>query len=150
MENTPAETPGNFKPVSPKLIEAYNSARSSKNKDVFCHAPFRSLYFSFHGDAHPCCENLSYTFGKYPEKSVHEIWFGENMQKFRNHILHNDLSLGCALCKHYLEIQNYNGVKARFYDNAPPAREYPTRIELVATTGGGIPKGRRSQSPLSS
>lgn len=119
-----------YNPVSRSLLDDYNTFRESGDKSIFCHAPFRSIYFDFQGHAHPCCESISYILGSYPEQSIHEIWFGQPLQNFRERIAHNDLSAGCSLCKNNLEIRNFNGVKARFYDNAPPAKVYPTRMEF--------------------
>lgn len=119
-----------FNPVNEDLLNEYNAIRTEQNRSCFCHAPQRSIYFGFHGDAHPCCENLSYSYGKYPADSIHDIWFGEKRLSFRNYILHNDLSQGCSICEYYMKIGNFQGVKSRFYDNTPPAADYPSRMEF--------------------
>ena len=119
-----------YKPVDALLLEQYNALRESGDKSSFCFAPLRSMYFGFHGKALPCCENLTYDYGTYPENSLHEIWFGEKRRKFVDHVLNNDLSLGCSICSHYIKIKNFKGVKSRFYDNTPVANEYPSRIEF--------------------
>ena len=130
MDETFDRTAYTYKPVEASLLSEFNSLRNAEDKACFCFAPLRSMYFSFHGDVYSCCENLSYDYGTYPEESIHDIWFGEKRKNFLEHILHNDLSLGCSICEHYLKIKNFKGVKSRFYDNAPVAELYPSRLEF--------------------
>jgi len=119
-----------FHPVDNVLIHEYNKTRNNQEEACFCYAPFRSLYFKYGGNAYPCCENVTYRLGVFPEDSIRDIWFGERMRRFREHIRHHDLDLGCTLCKHYLHIRNFHNIKARFYDYATPAESYPTRMEF--------------------
>ncbi len=124
------EDNNNYNPISPQILEEYNKQRLSENKKLFCYAPLKSIYFTYQGEAYSCCENHGYKLGDFPKQSLKEIWFGNRTNTLRDYIKHNDLSLGCNTCKHYLEIGNFNGVKARFYDDIPSESEYPVRMEF--------------------
>jgi len=119
-----------FHPLDKDLISEYNFVRTSPNKEYLCFAPLTSLFFDVTGDVYACCENTVYKYAVYPDQSIHDIWFGEKVQKLREHIRNNDLNLGCFLCSYNIETKNFSGVKARFYDYAKSTGEFPVRMEF--------------------
>lgn len=144
-----------------KVIAAYNAARGKPNSNTICHAPFSNMYFNVHGDCAPCW----LTFldpDSYPQKSIHDIWFGEKFQAIRNHLKDFDLTHKCNVCLKNLQTGNYTSVLARAYD-VNEIREYPTMLELeVANTcnlecvmcigelSSSIRKNREKLPPLTS
>jgi MoaA/NifB/PqqE/SkfB family radical SAM enzyme len=97
---------------------------------IVCKAPFRSIFFDFHGNAYPCCENKTYSYGKYPNQSIHEIWFGEKINKFRLLIKKRNLDHGCVSCKPALTPGNGQITKSTYYECVPGTEKYPSRIEF--------------------
>ena len=121
-----------YKSVSEDLVQAYNKERPQGPRPVICYAPFRSLRFSLSGNALACCYNRKYSLGKYPENSVRDSWFGEKAEKLREHISHNDLSLGCQSCEKSITNQTYTSTDAMYFDYIPePIKSgYPVRLEF--------------------
>lgn len=114
--------------LTSKTIAEYNSARNKPNASHICHAPFTNMYFNVHGDCAPCW----LTFidpDSYPEKSVHDIWFGEKFQKIRSSLKNFDLTHKCNVCLKNLQTGNHTSVLARAYDNNK-IKKYPTMMEL--------------------
>jgi len=117
------------------LYLIYNKIRTGirnvvYNNSKICYAPFRSMYFDFNGNALPCCENRVFNYGRYPDQSLSEIWFGQKIKQFRNLISKEDLEHGCSSCAHNIKSGNRNIAKAYIYRFAPPASRYPTRMEF--------------------
>lgn len=49
-----------------------------------CHAPWSTINITYTGSVAPCCQNENFQkFGNIKEKSIREIWFGENFQELR-------------------------------------------------------------------
>ena len=114
---------------------AFNKTRPRGPQSVLCWAPFRNLYFTYSGDAVACCNNRSYTFGRWPEQSIHDIWFGEKAEGLRRLIRQNDLSNGCSNCMEHLKGGNFDAIKAMMYDHLPAnPNGYPSVIELELST----------------
>ncbi|MBP7273890.1 MAG: radical SAM protein [Saprospiraceae bacterium] len=119
----------NFK----RHIERFNELRNPDALGVFCHAPFTKLYFSFGGKVIVCCQNQRYVLGKYPERSITEIWTGNKIEVLRNALKHNNLNLGCKECKDILMQGNYKQVAAlSSYDNYASFsnNKYPAVMEF--------------------
>ena len=113
------------------LVEDYNSYRSVGPSPNLCFAPFTSLRFALSGNVIACCFNRNHIMGKYPENSVHDIWFGENAEELRRLIKNNDLSSGCFDCKRNITNQNYHAVGAKMYDYlGQPNNRYPTMLDF--------------------
>ena len=49
-----------------------------------CKAPFTSMYFRPDGSVTPCCFNITYNYGKFPENTVKEIWESTAIKTFRS------------------------------------------------------------------
>lgn len=119
--------------LTKSMVTSYNAARNKPNASYICHAPFSNMYFNVHGDCAPCW----LTFldpDSYPQKSIHDIWFGEKFQTLRSHLKNYDLTHKCNVCLKNLQTGNYTSVLARAYD-VNEIRKYPTMMELeIANT----------------
>ena len=111
-------------------IEQYNASRDPGQTYRICHVPFRSMFLGPDGRVNPCCANRTYVYGKYPEESLHEIWFGENAKKFREYILQNDLSNGCDACSQNILLKSFDLVAAKPYDQMLENLDYPSHIDF--------------------
>ncbi len=113
------------------LLKEYNSHRQFGPQPRSCYAPFKSIYFGHHGRAIACCYNRTHILGEFPKQSIHEIWFGEEAEKLREYIKHNDFSLGCVGCKQQLLAGNFDAVKAKQYDQLKlNSNHYPSVMEF--------------------
>ncbi|OQA00306.1 MAG: Cyclic pyranopterin monophosphate synthase [Bacteroidetes bacterium ADurb.Bin408] len=99
-----------------EIIENFNKSRLLGPQKKLCYAPFKMLYFAFNGEVVACCHNRRHILGKIPDQRIDEIWQGDALKKLRDHIAHNDLSLGCHICKDALMAGNYDGAKNSYYD----------------------------------
>lgn len=126
----PENNDKHIRPLPLNLIKEYNKARPRKQK-LLCYAPFKNMYFGMDGSASACCYNRTHSFGKYPEKSIHDMWFGEKAKKLGEYIKCNDLSLGCEGCKYLLEAKNFTGIQAMYFDHYPVNRNnYPSVMQF--------------------
>lgn len=117
-----------YAPVSSDVVKAYNESRFTSDKKYICNAPFNNMYFNVLGQAGPCW--LTYLGGDtFPEKTLHEIWFGARYDSIREQIKHKDLGSQCATCKFNIEHGNYVSVLANAYDVVPVSK-YPTMMEF--------------------
>ncbi|MCK9612242.1 MAG: radical SAM protein [Bacteroidales bacterium] len=98
--------------------------------NIYCYAPYRSVYFDFYGQAFPCCENRKYYYGKYPKDSLNDIWFGNKIRRFRTLMKRKKLHKGCATCRYYLKKGSPESMKAWYYGFFPQHETYPTKIEF--------------------
>jgi len=103
-------------PLEPAALKAYNASRTLEDTEVVCHAPFNSMYFMPEGQIVPCCYNRTHLYGKYPETTVEEAWFGQNALDFREKIISRKFDVGCARCLAQINAGNNEGVHARIYD----------------------------------
>jgi len=153
--------PGKKNKIARSIVLAYNRTREYKYWLRICHAPYKSLYFSFDGTVHSCCVNRQYKLGKYPENSLLDIWKGKQLKTLKRHINRRDLSLGCQECKYYLENKNYDDLRAKFYDFPETNRRFPVFMEFELSNvcnlecmmcGGNfsslIRKNRENRPPL--
>ena len=89
------------------------------------------MFLGLRGDVHTCCYNKTYPIGKYPEASLHDIWFGEKRQIQAKALTAYDFSKGCHACKRIIEAGNYRGLPAKNYDHLPVNDAgYPTKIDF--------------------
>lgn len=117
--------------LSEPLLKEYNLQRPLGPQKNSCYAPFKSIYFGHHGRAIACCYNRTHILGEFPKQSIHEIWFGEEAEKLRDYIKHNDFSLGCVGCKQQLLARNFDAVKAKQYDQLKlNSNHYPSVMEF--------------------
>ncbi len=102
--------------LSPRALQKYNNSRGLKDTSVVCHAPFNSMYFMPEGQMVPCCYNRSHLYGRYPEVTVEQAWFGAEAVAFREMILKRRFDVGCSRCLDQITVGNHSGVHARIYD----------------------------------
>jgi MoaA/NifB/PqqE/SkfB family radical SAM enzyme len=98
-----------------------------------CLAPGLSMRFNHSGNIIACCFNRKYILGKYPERSINEIWFGEKVEQLRNAIYNNDLSKGCQDCERYIINENFDAAGSRQYDylqEQSQNKNYPTMFDF--------------------
>jgi len=107
---------GNDPVIRPDLLSEYNATRNPTETWRLCHAPFRNMFLGLNGEVNPCCANRTFAIGSYPETSLHDIWFGEKANRFREALLRNDLRHGCGLCRDNIERKHFNIVAARVFD----------------------------------
>lgn len=120
-----------YHPLAAELLDEYNLNRPMGAQPVLCHAPFKSMYFAQQGKVHTCCYNRTFELGRYPQQSIHDIWFGKEADKLREYIRHNDLSLGCLGCKQQIVAGNFSGVKTLQYDERTAnTNHYPSVMEF--------------------
>ncbi len=98
-----------------KLLKEYFKNQKGSSKKIFCKAPLVSMDFATNGMVIPCCLNHSYIYGKYPEDSLHEIWFGDKVKIFRKKLSEMDLSQGCFLCEQDLLKKNFDLIYSKTY-----------------------------------
>lgn len=112
-----------------EIIAEYNATRNISNRKYICYAPFKNIYFNIQGDAAPCWLTFKDP-DSYPDKSIHDIWFGEKFTELREKISNFDLSGKCSVCNHYIQGRNYVTPLAKAYDNDYPEKMYPVMMEL--------------------
>jgi len=92
-----------------KMIE-YNKVRIHGAKPIFCYNPFVNLFFNIYGNAIACCRSHTNVLGTYPNQSIKDIWFGGKINKMREHMIHNDLNMGCEYCKLQIESNRFHSL----------------------------------------
>ncbi len=121
-----------------ETIEAYNASRNCSNKSIVCHAPMVNLNFEQTGDVRACCYNFKHVLGKWPEQSIREIWTGKKLQDLRGFVNANDLGGGCIECGKMIENGNYQGVRARYYDEFATNKLSDTIASFTRKFTGGF------------
>lgn len=120
-----------YHPVDEEIIREYNNIRTIEQRKYLCHAPFKSMTFFHTGYVLVCWYNKLFPIGKYPNDSVHDIWFTGRAEKLRKFILHNDLSYGCADCRKNLTNRDFYAAGAWRYDFLPEITDnYPVSVDF--------------------
>jgi MoaA/NifB/PqqE/SkfB family radical SAM enzyme len=115
-----------------RSLSEYNQLRQTKNKDVFCHAPFTSINFEPNGSASVCCYSRRHVLGSYPADSIDDIWFGKKAEQLRSFMRRNALPGACDICLDQFTSRNFGGLRARLFDHLA-SQQYPDvngRFEL--------------------
>lgn len=110
--------------LDPQILSDYNQFRQTKNKAIFCHAPFTSINFEQNGNASVCCYSRRHVLGTYPTDSIDDIWFGKKADQLRSMMRRNALPGACDICLDQFSSRNFGGIRARFYDHLA-ATSYP-------------------------
>ena len=110
------------------ILSKHIKTSLSQNRQVFCKAPFTSFNIKPNGIIGVCNVNTSYSYGTYPEKSLKEIWNGQEIEKLRKCIKNNDLSQGCVFCQKYLEDGNTERLLSNNYQSFNEKEKYPSLI----------------------
>lgn len=123
---------GKYNSIDPKLIREYNQFRPSGPRKLLCYVPFNNMSFSIEGRVLACNYNFKVLMGKYPEKSLKEIWFSDSATELRKHMEHNDLSYGCEYCSNFLLNHKFSGLKPQVYDkySSYKKNQFPRVIEF--------------------
>lgn len=120
-----------FEVLPSKMVKNYNKIRPKDKQNIICHAPFKSLTFFLGGKVMACWHNKQFIIGEIPKNTIHEIWFGKRLKILREHILHNDLTLGCFECKKNIENGQYSSSGSWSYDYLPNLdSEFPVSIDF--------------------
>lgn len=102
-------------------------------KEVACEAPFQSMRFNHSGNVIACCFNRGNILGKFPDQSIEEIWFGNNVKNLQKAIKNDDFSLGCHSCEKNIKCGNRAATGASQYDslkNYKQHKNYPTMFDF--------------------
>ena len=110
----------------------YKKVRQTADPDIFCHAPFTSLYFEQSGHALVCCYNRKHILGVYPKDSLQDMWQGKKAQELREVMKVNELPPGCDICHSQFASRNFGGLLARHFDSlADPPSTGSDSISLI-------------------
>lgn len=102
--------------LSKDIIQQYNATRLNTDKRMVCHAPVVNLNFEQNGNVRACCYNSKQILGTWPQQKIKEMWQGKQAEALRGHIRENNLGGGCKECGNMLAAGNFQGVRARYYD----------------------------------
>ena len=102
--------------VPQEALTAYSKTRSCHDQSSLCHAPSTSLYFGRDGTVSVCCYTRAHPIGHYPQDSLRDLWFGENIESMRGHMRNQELPVGCEKCADQLVAKNYSGFLAASFD----------------------------------
>ncbi|MGM0650866.1 MAG: twitch domain-containing radical SAM protein [Bacteroidota bacterium] len=121
-----------FEAIPRNKMVRYNKVRQHGAKKLFCYNPFVHMFFNISGDVIACCRSHDNILGKYPEKSIKEIWFGKKYKKLREHMRHNDLNMGCDYCKVQIKSNRFQDLPSVNPDKyaTDKINIYPRTMEL--------------------
>lgn len=122
----------NYNSISSKTMIEYNKHRLYGSKKLFCYNPFVSLFFDTVGNGIACCRSHKIVLGSYPQQSIKEIWFGKKAEKLRNHMLYNDLSMGCDYCKIQIDSKRFSSLPSMHAEQFATTKiiKFPRIIEF--------------------
>ena len=114
-----------------KTLKAYNASRPKEARHAICHAPFSSLNFEQNGNITACCFNRIHVLGNIKTHSITEAWTGPKAQALRKSIQKRDLSGGCKLCQELIQAGNFDGSRAKHYDQYAHAPTIKHRLNQL-------------------
>jgi len=82
--------------------------------DTHCAYPFNSLNVWANGDVTPCCTfyGKALVLGNVAEKSLQEIWQGEEIREIRRELITGELNPACRVCLSQRDRENFTKVKS--------------------------------------
>ena len=92
-----------------------------------CNAPFNNMYFTVRGKVSPCWKLPGFCDQWSPERSISDIWFGEEFDRYRNALKACNFLDRCKECE--TEIAKDVWPLAKAYQKYP-VRVYPSLMEL--------------------
>ena len=116
LRHTTDRAEDRYEPIDKNIFKEYNAFRQEGALPLFCYVPFNSLTFSFQGKVYACTYNREILLGCYPLNSLEEIWSGEEAEKLRGHMRHNDLEYGCQHCKYFFDKKKFSNLKPFVFD----------------------------------
>lgn len=114
-----------------KTLKAYNASRPKEARHAICHAPFSSLNFEQNGNITACCFNRIHVLGNIKTHSIEEAWTGPKSQALRKSIQKRDLSGGCKLCQELIQAGNFDGSRAKHYDQYAHPQTLKHRLDRL-------------------
>jgi molybdenum cofactor biosynthesis enzyme MoaA len=106
------------------------------------------MFFGRNGMVSACCVRREPPYGSWPERSIAEIWFGDERKRLDRALQDNILPLGCDICADQLLAGNFRGTVAatfdRSADRAPAAPDVPAHPSWFRKL---IPGGRSATLP---
>ena len=124
-----------------------------------CVAPFNNIYFAVKGQASPCWLSSGHLDKWSKNKSIKDIWIGENFQRYRDNLRLDIFEDKCKICKEDIDKGRWPLAKA--YEKFSVDFEYPTLMELELSNvcnleclmcsgnlSSGIRKNREKLPPL--
>lgn len=150
--------------LSQEQVLKYNTKRSDFDKHRVvntlspCLAPFNNMYFTTEGRVAPCWLLVGYLDTWSPQKSIKDIWFGEEFNKYRDNLKNGIFENECRVCKQKIEADTWPLAMA--YDGFT-VKDYPSLLELELSNqcnlecimcegrlSSGIRKNRENLPPL--
>ena len=92
-----------------------------------CNAPFNNMYFTVRGKVSPCWKLPAFCDQWSLERSIKDIWFGEEFERYRNALKACNFLDRCKECE--TEIAKDVWPLAKAYEKYP-VRAYPSLMEL--------------------
>lgn len=101
-----------------KNLEEFKAFREipGDKKNIFCYAPFVNLDIDQTGRVTACCYSRDYELGRYPEKSLMEIWNGAQILLKREKMKSIPYNVSCDQCIKYIEEKNFSSVQVTKFD----------------------------------
>lgn len=81
------------------------------------------------GSVYACNHNISFSLGKFPEKSLVDIWKGKPIKKLRRLLRHNDFSLGCTMCEEDAINERFGAASFTLFDRYK-ADQWPVMLDF--------------------
>jgi len=119
--------------LSQEQVLKYNTKRSDFDKHRVvntlspCLAPFNNMYFTTEGRVAPCWLLVGYLDTWSPQRSIKDIWFGEEFSKYRDNLKNGIFENECRVCKQKIEADTWPLAMA--YDGFT-VKDYPSLLEL--------------------
>jgi radical SAM protein with 4Fe4S-binding SPASM domain len=150
--------------LTQEQIDIYNIKRKefdqSRNINTIspCIAPYNNMYFTTEGRVAPCWLLVGHLDTWGPDRSIKDIWFGEQFTEYRKNLKEGIFNSECRVCKQKIEADTWPLAMA--YDGFS-IKEYPTMLELELSNqcnlecvmcegrlSSGIRKNREKLPPL--
>lgn len=125
---------------------------------MFCNAPWNNMYVQISGNVSPCWKTLGWCDKWSKDRSLMDIWKGENFERYRESIKKNNAIYRCQECKS--DIENDVWPLAKAYENFP-INSMPSLMEIELSNqcnlecimcngllSSGIRKNREKKPPL--
>ena len=117
--------------LSSQQLRKYNQQRPRSARRAICWAAEKSMYIGFRGNITSCCYNKTYLLGKYPDQSLHNIWFGSKRRDLDTQLKANNLNLGCHGCRELIAAGNFRALPAKNFDYLERSSNgYPTKVDF--------------------
>ncbi|HNW69522.1 MAG TPA: radical SAM protein [Bacteroidales bacterium] len=101
---------------APETMSGYFENTGLFKNSKICNAPYTGLYFTPEGLIKPCCAHADlYSYGCYPEVSIHDALTSVNRKLLQKHMNNNSLAFGCQPCLNNISSGNYRGSISSLY-----------------------------------